>query len=123
MRAEGREDRGVTSGMGWRPASFKAHRGNLWAEAAQALCMVLVGSGCTGHCPESGPWLADCERCWYEVQVPAESSHSTTGRLPFGNVELRALVWAVAGTLFAQSLRSSAVSTEIWKFLCSAVAV
>ena len=52
----GGRTRGVTSGMGWGPGSFKAHRGNIWAEAAQALCMVLVGSGCTGHCPESGPW-------------------------------------------------------------------
>lgn len=55
--------------------------------------------------------------------MPAESSHSTTGGPTFGNAELRTLVWAAAGTLFAQSLRSSPVSTEISKFLCSAVAV
>ena len=33
------------------------------AEAAQALCMVLVGSGCAGHCPKSGPWTM-VSRLW-----------------------------------------------------------
>ena len=56
-------------------------------------------------------------------RCPLKSSHSSAGRPTFGNVELRALIWAVAGTLFAQSLRSSPVSTEIWEFLCSGVAV